>query len=80
MVPVRDPHLNEWMVMVGDDESDQVGLLCDRWTYPRLKQQLWNLDLDNELVLVRGVKPHWMPTRQIKISELWVIDPELGRS
>lgn len=77
MKPVSDPHLSEWMVLVGNDESDQVGLLCDRWKYPRFKDQLWSLDPKKDLLLVRGVKPHWMPTRQISISELWVIDPEL---
>ena len=77
MVPIRDPKLNEWMVMVGDDESDQVGLLCDRWKYPKFRDQLWDMQLGRDLLLVRGVKPHWMPTRQISISEMWVIDPEI---
>jgi hypothetical protein len=77
---IKDPHLSEWMVMVADDESDQLGLLCDRWRYPSLKNQLWDMVLGRDLLLVRGVKPHWMPTRQIKISELWVIDPELEKS
>jgi len=77
---IKDPHLSEWMVMVADDESDQLGLLCDRWRYPSLKSQLWDMVLGRDLLLVRGVKPHWMPTRQIKISELWVIDPELEKS
>ena len=30
-----------------------------------------------DLILVRGVKPGYMPTRQVSISEMWVIDPEL---
>lgn len=75
--PIKDPHLNEWMVMVGDDESDQIGLLADRWKYQSFKAQLWDMQLGRDLILVRGVKPHWMPTRQISISEMWVIDPEL---
>jgi DNA polymerase III subunit alpha len=74
---IKDPHLSEWMVMVADDESDQIGLLVDRWKYPRFKNQLWSMRLGYDLLLVRGVKPHWMPTRQISISEMWVIDPEL---
>jgi len=75
--PVKDPHLSEWLVMVGDDESDQIGLLCDRWKYPQLRDQLWSYRIGHDLLLVRGVKPHWMPTRQIKIGEIWIIDPEL---
>jgi len=75
--PIRDPHLDKWVVMVGDDETDQLGLRVDRWRYPRLRDQVWRLRPGKDLVLVRGVKPGWMPTRQITISEMWVIDPEM---
>lgn len=75
--PIKDPHLNEWMVMVADDESDQIGLQATRWKYPQLKNQLWDMRIGQDLLLVRGVKPGWMPTRQISINELWVIDPEM---
>jgi len=75
--PIKDPHLNEWCVMVGDDESDQIGLRCDRWKYPKWRDLIWRIRPGKDLVLVRGVKPGWMPTRQITIHEMWVIDPEL---
>jgi hypothetical protein len=75
--PIKDPHLREWCVMVGDDETDQIGLRCDRWNYPRWRDLIWKIRLDEDLVLVRGSKPGWMPTRQITISDMWVIDPEL---
>ena len=75
--PIKDPHLDKWVVMVGDDETDQVGLRVDRWRYPRLREAVWRIRLGKDLVLVRGVKPGWMPTRQINISELWIIDPEM---
>jgi DNA polymerase-3 subunit alpha len=75
--PIKDPHLSEWCVMVGDDESDQIGLRCDRWRYPKWRNLIWKIRPGKDIVLVRGVKPGWMPTRQITISEMWVIDPEL---
>jgi hypothetical protein len=75
--PIKDPHLREWCVMVGDDETDQIGLRCDRWHYPKWRDLIWKIRLDKDLVLVRGYKPGWMPTRQITIVDLWVIDPEL---
>jgi DNA polymerase-3 subunit alpha len=75
--PIRDPHLDKWVVMVGDDESDQLGLRVDRWRYPRLREKVWAMRPGKDLVLVRGVKPGYMPTRQIAISEMWVIDPEV---
>jgi DNA polymerase-3 subunit alpha len=75
--PIRDPHLDKWVVLVGDDETDQMGLRVDRWKYPRLRDKIWRLRPGTDLVLVRGVKPGWMPTRQISISEIWIIDPEV---
>ena len=75
--PVKDPHLDKWVVMVGHDESDQIGLRVDRWRYPRLRDKVWKIRPGKDLVLVRGVKPGWMPTRQITINELWIIDPEI---
>jgi DNA polymerase-3 subunit alpha len=75
--PIKDPHLREWCVMVGDDESDQIGLRCDRWHYPKWRDLIWKIRPGKDLVLVRGYKPGWMPTRQITIIDLWVIDPEI---
>lgn len=77
MATVKDPHLDKWVVMVGDDEDDQIGLRVDRWKYPKLRDVVWAFRPGKDLVLVRGVKPGWMPTRQISISEMWVIDPEV---
>jgi DNA polymerase III subunit alpha len=75
--PIKDPHLDKWVVMVGHDESEQLGLRVDRWKYPRLRDKVWRIRPGKDLVLVRGVKPGWMPTRQITISDLWIIDPEI---
>lgn len=75
--PIRDPHLDKWVVMVGHDESDQIGMRVDRWRYPRLRDRVWQIRPGKDLVLVRGVKPGWMPTRQLTVSELWIIDPEI---
>ena len=74
---IKDPHLDKWVVMVGHDESDQIGLRIDRWRYPRLREKIWLVRPGKDLILVRGVKPGWMPTRQITINEFWIIDPEM---
>lgn len=73
---IKDPHLDKWLVLVGDDESDQLGLRIDRWRYPKFRKMLWEMRLGKDLLLVRGVKPGWMPTRQLTISDCWVVDPE----
>ena len=72
---VKDPHLNEWMVMVGDDESDQMGIRVDRYKYPKFRKVLWEMRPGHDLLLVRGVKPGWMPTRQVTVWDCWVIEP-----
>ena len=75
--PIKDPHLDKWVVMVGDDETDQLGSRVDRWRYPKLREQVWRIRPGKHVVVMRGVKPGWMPTRQITVSEIWIIDPEM---
>ena len=72
---IQDPHLDKWLVMVGDDETDQIGLRIDRWRYPKFRSAIWKMHPGKDLILVRGVKPGWMPTRQITIHQMWVIEP-----
>jgi len=75
--PIERPDLNEWMVMVGDDEHDQMGLRVDRYKYPKFRAALWGMRLGAELLLVKGYKPGFLSTRQIWVNDLWVIDPEI---
>lgn len=72
---IKDPHLREWVVMQGEDETDQISIRVDRWKYPRYKRLIWSIT-DKDLVLVRGMKPSWSANRQITVGDLWVIDPE----
>jgi len=73
---IDQPELNEWMVMVGDDEHDQMGLRVDRYKYPKYRDRLWSMQPGRDLLLVQGVKPGFISTRQIWVHNLWVIDPE----
>jgi hypothetical protein len=75
--PIKSPHLDKWVVMVGDDETDQLGLRIDRFVYPRLREKIWRIRPGKDLILARGVKPGFMPTRQLWISDFWIIDPEV---
>jgi DNA polymerase-3 subunit alpha len=72
---IKDPHLREWVVMQGEDETDQISIRIDRWKYPKYKRLIWSIT-DKDLVLVRGVKPRWSANRQITVGDMWVIDPE----
>jgi len=72
---VKDPHLSKWLVCIGDDETDQLSLRIDRYRYPKFREALWSMRLGHDLMLCRGVKKGYTATRQIDVSDLWIIDP-----
>jgi DNA polymerase-3 subunit alpha len=73
---VKDPDLNEWLMVLGTDGDEQVTLRFDRWKYPKFKAALWGLRLGHDVILAKGYKPGFRTAREIYVSQLWVIDPE----
>ena len=73
---VKDPHLNEWVVMTGEDDTDVLVVTVDRWRYRKFRDQVWDIRLGEDLVLVRGLKKRFQARRAIYVTDLWVIDPE----
>jgi DNA polymerase-3 subunit alpha len=73
---VKDPHLNEWAMLTCEDETDQLLLRVDRWKYPRLKAQIFSARMNHDLILVEGVRPAYVSSRQINVKRMWVIDPD----
>lgn len=72
---VKDPHLNEWMLVAGYDGTDLLSLRVTRWKYPKLKKALWNLKLNDDVLLVHGVKRGWRTAREIQVQRFWVLEP-----
>lgn len=72
---VKDPHLNEFILMTCEDETDQLLIKLDRWRFPKYKQGLFDLKLGEDLLLVQGVRPRYVTARQIKATRIWVIEP-----
>lgn len=72
---VKNPELNEWVVMLGEDEEDILTVTVDRWRYPKLRHQVWSLKTNEHLVLVRGWKKGWQSRRAIYVREMWAIEP-----
>lgn len=70
---VKDPDLFEYMVMTGEDETDVVVVTVDRWAWPKWKELVWSINLDRDVVLVRGVKKGFQARRAIYVTHLWVI-------
>lgn len=73
---VRDPHLREWVVMTGTDDTDFMTVTFSRWMYPRYKRAIWNIALDHDVVIIRGTKLGNQARRAIYVDSMWVIDPE----
>jgi DNA polymerase III subunit alpha len=69
---VRDPHLNEWIIMRGEDQSGRISLKLNRWTYPKFRDVVWSIDLDKDFVVVQGVKRGWETARRIQVKNIWV--------
>lgn len=72
---VKDPHLNEWMLLAGYDGTDLLSLRINRWKYPKLKKLLWKISLNNDVILVHGVKKGWRTAREIQVNRIWVLQP-----
>lgn len=73
---VKDPHLREWVIMYVEDHTDQMSVKINRWRYPSFKKMVFSIDLDHDLVLVRGVKKGYTNRRSIDVIEMWVISPD----
>lgn len=73
---VKDPHLNEWVILTGIDETDYLSITVDRWKYPSLKKELWSISLMDDVVCIRGVKKGWASWRSIYVKDIWVIEPD----
>jgi hypothetical protein len=53
-----------------------MSITVDRWKYPKFRKRVWNIELDHDLVLVRGVKKGYQARKALYVHDLWVIDPD----
>jgi DNA polymerase-3 subunit alpha len=74
---VKHPELNEWMLVAGYDGTDLLTLRFNRWRYPSFKNILWKIKMNDDVLLVQGIKPTWRAAREIEVTNLWVLDPQL---
>ena len=68
--------LDEWAMLTGEDETDQLLLKVDRYVYPGVKQAIFNFRMGRDLLLVQGVKPGFSGVRTLQVKRLVVINPE----
>jgi hypothetical protein len=72
---VRDPHLVNWVVIIGEDDTDLLTITVSRWQYPKLKERIWKARLGKDLIVVRGTTTNQY-RRAIYVSDLWVVREE----
>lgn len=73
---VRDPELNDWVVMWCSDDDEPVVVTVDRWKYRKFKRGIWGADLGKDLILVKGRKKAVQARRAIYAEQLWIITPD----
>jgi DNA polymerase-3 subunit alpha len=76
LATVDRPDLLEWCLMHGEDHLDQVSIATDRYSYPRLRRMIWDIKLDHDIVIIHGIKRGFMNRKDLKIWDMWVVDPE----
>lgn len=71
---VKDPDLKDSMTMYMEDETGLMTVKVDRWLYPKLKDELWDIKLGHHFVVARCTKSAFYG-KTIKVKKLWVIEP-----
>ena len=42
---------------------------------PQMKRALWNIKMNEDVLLVHGVKRGWRTAREIQVQRMWVLEP-----
>jgi hypothetical protein len=64
-------------LLAGYDGTDLLSLRITRWKYPKFKKKFWNIVQDQDIVLVKGVKPGWRSAREIYVNQMWVLNADI---
>lgn len=75
---VKDPHLREWVISYAQDEDEALVVTWNRWVYPKWKRLIWDIKLDEDVILVRGKKRGFQSRRAIYVSDMWILTPKEG--
>lgn len=73
---VREPSKDQWVVMHAEDDTDVMVITIDRYKYAKFKDRVWSLELDEDLVLIRGYKMGKQARRAIYVTDMWILDNE----
>lgn len=69
------PDLKEWVVMYGEDDTEPMVITADRFNYRKFKARIWDIRLNQDLVLIKGFKYGVQSRRAIYIRDMWILEP-----
>lgn len=73
---MKDPHLSKKMVITCMDDTDtHVYVRFWRQSFPKFEKAAWSINLDHDVVIVKGVKRKGFGTG-IHVQKLWIVDPD----
>jgi hypothetical protein len=73
---VKDPHLNEWVVLWGDDGTEVLTMTVNRWRYPEMREAIWSIKPDVDMVVIKGYKPSYQSRRMIVVTDMWILSED----
>lgn len=69
----KSPELKEYMNLWATDETEAMVLTVDRFKYKFFKNALWNIKMNEDVILVQGIKKGFQSRRAVYINKLWVL-------
>jgi DNA polymerase-3 subunit alpha len=73
---MKRPDLDKKMAVECYDDTDRtVYLRFPRWTFPKFEEALWDMRIDESVLLIRGEKRGGFGT-SVHVDAMWVIEPD----
>jgi hypothetical protein len=70
---VKYPDKDQWVVMYAEDDTDVLVISVNRYKYDKFKDLVWSIELDEDLVLIRGYKMSIQARRAIYVTDMWIL-------
>lgn len=71
----RPDLVKKMAVQCYDDSDKTVYLRFSRYKFPKFERGLWDMTLEHDVVLIKGVKRGGFGT-SIHVTDMWIIDPD----
>ena len=64
------------MIFTGADGTEQAKFAVKRFNYPKYREMLWGIRLNEDVVLISGRKSRTAGFRYVNIDRIWNLTPE----